>query len=93
MDARLVEDGRVENRLPLTHGNAWSIYFKDPEGNSIEIFCDSPWHVQQPQATVWDRDKSNEEILEETRRGFESNPAFGPIEGYYRKRTTELKDR
>ncbi len=93
MDARLAEDGRVESRLPLTHGNAWSIYFNDPEGNGIEIFCDSPWHVQQPQGMAWDRDKTNDEVLEQTQRDFESNPAFGPIADYYRKRATELKDR
>ncbi|MCP3985504.1 MAG: hypothetical protein GY723_14030 [bacterium] len=93
MDARLAEDGRVESRLPLTHGNAWSIYFNDPEGNGIEIFCDSPWHVQQPQGTIWDKDMPNDQILDETRKGFESNPAFGPIEGYYQTRTKELKDR
>ncbi len=93
MDARLAEDGRVKNRLPITHGNAWSIYFEDPEGNGIEIFCDSPWHVQQPQATAWDRDKSNDEILDETRLAFESNPAFGAIEDFYRARARELKDR
>ncbi|MCP4002656.1 MAG: hypothetical protein GY725_00535 [bacterium] len=93
MDARLAEDGRVGNRLPLTHGNAWSIYFKDPEGNGIEIFCDSPWHVQQPQASGWDRDKSNDEILDQTRRDFKSNPAFGPIEDFYQTRSEELKRR
>ncbi|MBW2242076.1 MAG: VOC family protein [Deltaproteobacteria bacterium] len=93
MDKQLAEDGRVENRLPLTHGNAWSIYFKDPEGNGIEVFCDTPWHVQQPQGTIWDRDKSNAEIADETRRGFESEARFGPIEDFYAKRASELKDR
>ena len=93
LDARLAEDGRVEKRLPLTHGNAWSIYFSDPEGNGIEVFCDTPWHVQQPQGSVWDREKSNEEILDETRQKFESLPAFGPIEDFYRARASELKDR
>ena len=93
MDIRLAEDGRVANRLPLTHGNAWSIYFSDPEGNGIEVFCDTPWHVQQPQGAVWDRAKTNDEILGETRLRFESQPAFGPIEDFYRKRTKELKDR
>jgi len=93
MDKRLVEDGRVKDRLPLTHGNAWSIYFADPEGNGIEIFCDTPWHVQQPQARVWDRDKSNDEVIDETRRGFENDPEFGPIEDFYKKRTKELKNR
>ncbi|MDP6377512.1 MAG: VOC family protein [Pseudomonadales bacterium] len=93
MDARLEEDGRVPDRLPITHGNAWSIYFDDPEGNTIEVFSDSPWHVQQPQALSWDRDKSNDKILDETKRTFQSDPKFAAIEGYYGKRTEELKDR
>ncbi len=93
MDEVLAEDGRVPNRLPLTHGNAWSIYFADPEGNGIEVFCDSPWHVQQPQATVWDREKSNDEIFETTRGDFQSNPEFGPINDFYRARAKDLKDR
>ncbi len=87
------EELGVKKFLPLSHGNAWSIYFNDPEGNGIEIFCDSPWHIQQPQAMAWDRDKTNDEVLEQTQRDFASNPAFSPITDYYRKRTTELKDR
>ena len=93
MNAVLAEDGRVKNRLPLTHGNAWSIYFADPEGNGIEVFCDTPWHVQQPQAATWDIDKTNDEILDETRRHFESSPEFGPIGDFYLRRSKELKDR
>ena len=93
MDKRLEEDGRVENRLPLTHGNAWSIYFSDPEGNGLEVFCDTPWHVQQPQGAVWDREKSNGEILEETRKHFEDAPGFGPIDDFYRMRAKELGGR
>ncbi|MGD8417195.1 MAG: VOC family protein, partial [Pseudomonadales bacterium] len=45
---RLLADGRASRINPLTHGNAWSVYFSDPEGNGIEIFCDTPWHVTQP---------------------------------------------
>ena len=33
---------------PIDHGNAWSIYFPDPEGNTIECYLDSPWQVSQP---------------------------------------------
>ncbi len=28
-----------------THGIAWTIYTKDPEGNTIELFVDTPWYV------------------------------------------------
>jgi catechol-2,3-dioxygenase len=93
MNELLIKDGRVKNRMPLSHGNAWSIYFADPEGNGIEVFCDSPWHVQQPQGKVWDMDKSNDEIEEETRLAFEAEPGFGPIEEFYRVHAEGLKNR
>src|ERR1051326_3730444 len=32
----------------VTHGIAISVYFRDPEGNRVEVFVDTPWHVQQP---------------------------------------------
>ena len=90
MKVRLDEDGRTENILPLTHGNTWSIYFADPEGNGIEIFCDSPWHVSQPQGKSWDVEKSNEEIESETRRAFENEAGFSPIGDYYESRRKAL---
>ena len=43
----LVKEG-VKKLDPRNHGNAWSIYFSDPEGNRVEIYCGTPWHVSQP---------------------------------------------
>ena len=40
--------------LPLSHGNTLSLYFADPEGNGLEVFWDTPWHVSQPSGIVWD---------------------------------------
>jgi catechol 2,3-dioxygenase len=31
-----------------SHGNAWSVYFRDPEGNTLEAYLDTPFHVPQP---------------------------------------------
>jgi catechol 2,3-dioxygenase-like lactoylglutathione lyase family enzyme len=33
---------------PVSHGNTWSVYFRDPEDNRIEIFTPTPWHTAQP---------------------------------------------
>jgi len=33
---------------PVLHGNAWSVYFSDPEGNRLEVFTDSDWYIEQP---------------------------------------------
>lgn len=30
------------------HGNTWSIYIEDPEGNRVECYTPSPWYVKQP---------------------------------------------
>jgi catechol-2,3-dioxygenase len=36
------------NIAAASHGNAWSVYLNDPEGNYLEFFVDTDWHVQQP---------------------------------------------
>jgi len=53
MHARLREEGFKEFRI-VAHGNAWSVYFADPEGNRVELFVDTPWHTPQPFAETFD---------------------------------------
>lgn len=48
---------------PISHGNAISAYFRDPEGNRFEVFIDTKWHVPQPCAKPVDLLKSDEEIM------------------------------
>jgi catechol-2,3-dioxygenase len=76
----------VSGIMPLTHGNAWSVYFRDPERNGVEVFIDTPWHVAQPQGEPLDLDKPNEEIIDVTRARFESEPGFGAIDDFYARR-------
>jgi catechol-2,3-dioxygenase len=87
------KDGRASGIAPITHGNAWSVYFTDPEGNGIEVFCDTPWHVAQPQGKPWDTSLSDEELEEWTRAEFEKAPEFGPIEEFYARRAEDLRNR
>jgi catechol-2,3-dioxygenase len=47
MHRRLQREGLAEIS-PVSHGNALSVYFRDPEGNRVELFVDTPWYVQQP---------------------------------------------
>jgi len=61
----LEADARVTQILPLTHGNAWSVYFRDPEGNQIEMFCDTPWYVPQPLGFKTDLNKTEDELFPE----------------------------
>jgi len=76
--AALVAAG-VAPILPICHGNAWSLYFDDPEGNGIECFVDTPFHVAQPNAKGFDLDQSDEEIERATREQFEGEPEFRPM--------------
>lgn len=78
----VADDNRIGDGFPVTHGNAVSVYFNDPEGNGIEIFCDTPWHVEQPQVAGWNPAKSPDEVLAGVRDKFQAAPGFGPIDEY-----------
>ena len=80
----------VTQIIPLTHGNAWSVYFRDPEFNGVEVFLDTPWHVQQPQGEPLDFSKSNDEIVAYTIEKFEGQPQFGDINAFFKQRAERL---
>jgi catechol-2,3-dioxygenase len=61
---------------PISHGNAWSVYFPDPEGNTIEMFVDTPWYVHQPRADELDLSKTNDEIIAWTEASIRDEPSF-----------------
>jgi catechol 2,3-dioxygenase len=59
---------KVENYREATHGNAWSIYFDDPENNNVEIYVHTPWYILQPHQVPFDLSKSDDEIYAETEK-------------------------
>jgi len=79
--------------LPMNHGNAWSVYFPDPEGNGIEIFTSSPWHVRQPVTEGLDLSQSDEEVAEETRRRYQEAPDFQPVASWREAFVKRLEER
>jgi catechol 2,3-dioxygenase len=78
---------------PTDHGTAWSLYFRDPEGNRIELFVDSPWYVEQPRVDPLDLDASDEAIRARTRAAIETHPSFRPIEEWRRDFAAKLKQK
>jgi catechol 2,3-dioxygenase len=73
---RRVENAGIADIRPVSHGNALSFYFADPEGNRIEVYIDTPWYVPQPHGVPIDLTKSNEEIMAETERHCRDTPGF-----------------
>lgn len=63
----------------ISHVIAWSIYFKDPEGNRIEVFADSPWYVAQPIREPIDLSKSDADLFAETEARARADPSFRPV--------------
>ena len=58
------------------HGNAFSIYFRDPEGNRLEVFTDSPYYVEQAVQATLVLTCTDEEILKQTRDQHADHPSF-----------------
>ncbi|MFQ5699690.1 MAG: VOC family protein [Myxococcota bacterium] len=75
--AGLEADG-VTRLLPMSHGNAWSLYFPDPEQNTIECFLPTPFHTRQPVTDALDLSLSDDEILKRTEARYRGTPDFQP---------------
>ena len=53
---RIVEETQIDlTQLDqLDHGNAWSLYFRDPENNMLELYVETPWQLKHPFAQPFD---------------------------------------
>ena len=60
----------------VTHGNAISIYCRDPEGNRLEIFLDTPWYCDQPLREPIDFTETDDAIMARAEAVAKSLPKF-----------------
>jgi catechol-2,3-dioxygenase len=60
----------------VSHGTTWSVYFRDPEGNRVEVFTDTPWHVDQPVRFPVDFTLSDEALHQATEAELKRRPGF-----------------
>ena len=74
----------------VDHGNAYSLYFRDPEENRIEIYIDTPWHVAQPHHVKLDLARPDDEIVSATEERVRADPTFMPAEDYARHQRDAL---
>lgn len=73
---RVQADPDVSDLVSATHGNAVSIYFRDPEGNRLEVFMDTPWYCEQPLREVIDLNQSDEAVMAAAEQLARSRPRF-----------------
>jgi catechol 2,3-dioxygenase len=86
---RALENGATDMRV-ISHGNAWSCYFKDPEGNTVEAYLDTPFHVPQPHGEPLDLSKSDADILRDTEAACRADPGFMMMDAFKASLATRL---
>jgi catechol 2,3-dioxygenase-like lactoylglutathione lyase family enzyme len=64
---------------PVTHGNALSVYLRDPEGNRLELFIDTPWYVTQPLREPLDLSLPDDALWRWAEEKARSLPGFRPV--------------
>ena len=70
---RRLKAENIEIDRIVSHGNAFGMYFFDPEGNRIELYCKTGFPVPQPYGEPIDLEASNEELLEIARAAIPAN--------------------
>lgn len=90
MHRRLLAE-EVRELHPVSHGNALSVYFLDPEGNRIELFVDTPWYVAQPLRVPMDMSLPDAELWAWAEREARKLPGFKPVEEWRSEMAQRMK--
>ena len=80
--AAVTTDDDVQKVMVTDHGNAWSVYFYDPEGNRLEAFMDTPWYINQPHRHDIDFSLTDEEIYAASEAHAKADSTFQSIEDW-----------
>jgi catechol 2,3-dioxygenase len=62
----------------VTHGNAVSVYARDPEGNRLEVFMDTPWYCEQPLREPIDLSQDDDAVMAQALALAQGRPRFQP---------------
>ncbi len=71
-----VQSGPVSEIVPINHGTSWSVYFRDPEGNRVELYVHTPWYVPQPLREPLDLSENDLCIWQTTEARCRATPGF-----------------
>ena len=80
MHRAVCAEAGVSEIAPVSHGNALSVYFRDPEGNRVELFIDTPWYVGQPMRIPMDLSLPDEALWKWAESTARARPGFRPVE-------------
>lgn len=69
-------DERVSNFRAVHHGNSFSLYCDDPEGNTLEISFESEWYIPAPLAWPLEFDMSDAELMASVEKTCRENGGF-----------------
>ncbi len=70
------EEKDATDVTPMSHGNSWSVYFKDPDGNRLELFVQTPWYIPAPRGMPLDLSMSDQEIFDTTAETVKALPGY-----------------
>ena len=76
----LKSEPAVEDLGTVTHGNALSAYFLDPEKNRVEFYMHTPWHVPQPHRIAVDLSLPDASLWAQIEKHVRATPGFKPRE-------------
>jgi catechol-2,3-dioxygenase len=65
------------------------VYFRDPEGNRIELFVDTPWYVAQPIRIPMDMALADDALWKWAEKTARALPGYKPVEEW----RTEIRNR
>jgi catechol-2,3-dioxygenase len=74
----------------VTHGNAVSLYLRDPEGNRIELYTDTPWYVTQPVRVPIDLTQPDDVLWQQLEALARTLPGFRPVEDWRKELAARL---
>ena len=84
MHRRLAAE-KVRDLYPVSHGNALSVYFLDPEGNRLELFVDTPWYCRQPVRVPMNMEMDDAALWAWAEAEARKQPDFMPVDEWRAK--------
>ena len=75
----------------VDHGNSWSLYFRDPEDNRVEIYSDTPWHIPQPYLEPLNLEASDVEINSTTSQKVQLQAGYQPMNDWQAELDLKMK--